>query len=555
MHAVAALVLWLVPAVDPQPAATNKPAKPDASAHPAAAKPSAATPEATQPADAPRAVKPVFRLSRETTYVTGPLDAEGYVDYAAALNEHYGRGVTPDTNAAVLFMQAAGPKLDGTLVAEECFRLLGIEPPAEHGDYFVDFHPYLSRGKNDGADPDPDGRLFEQYNEATRRPWKTTDQPELAAWLQANAEPIKLLLEAAERPKWYLPMWLDRKDDEPTTMFSAPLPDVATSLQVARCLAIRAMQDVGEGRHSDAWKTIVKLHRLGRLFGHGPTLVQGLTGVAIESMAAACAVSYLAAAKLSSVECAEHLAQLQNLPPRSSAIEKIDLSERFMYLDTVQYIRRGGAEQLRSLGGATGQHVDAIMKLALEKINFEPALELGNEWYSRIVAALRMPAGEAKQDEFEQIDRGLRLLHRKEPADWALRGFATLMAPDWAAGQAIGERLVALLTPSLYTASNVWLRAEQNSDNLNVAFALAAYRADVGRYPATLAELAPKYLPQIPRDRFSENPLVYKKSADGYLLYSVGMNGLDEEGRSRADDNSSDADDLAIHMPPKLKTP
>src|SRR5947209_7995811 len=51
-----------------------------------------------------------FTVSKETTYVTGPLDKDGYVDYAAALNERLGKGVTPETNANVLIWKAIGPR-------------------------------------------------------------------------------------------------------------------------------------------------------------------------------------------------------------------------------------------------------------------------------------------------------------------------------------------------------------------------------------------------------------------------------------------------------------
>jgi hypothetical protein len=47
--------------------------------------------------------EPKFPLSKETTYVTGPLDAEGYIDYEAALNERLGKDVAPDMNANVGF--------------------------------------------------------------------------------------------------------------------------------------------------------------------------------------------------------------------------------------------------------------------------------------------------------------------------------------------------------------------------------------------------------------------------------------------------------------------
>ena len=42
-------------------------------------------------------------ISKETTYITEPLRADGYPDYVAALNQRFSQGVTPENNAAVLF--------------------------------------------------------------------------------------------------------------------------------------------------------------------------------------------------------------------------------------------------------------------------------------------------------------------------------------------------------------------------------------------------------------------------------------------------------------------
>src|SRR5579875_913175 len=81
--------------------------------------------------------KPRFPIGKETTYVTGPLDAEGYIDYAAALNEHWRRGVTPENNANVLFWKALGPHPEGATMPAEFFKWLEIKPPPEQGDYFI----------------------------------------------------------------------------------------------------------------------------------------------------------------------------------------------------------------------------------------------------------------------------------------------------------------------------------------------------------------------------------------------------------------------------------
>ena len=83
--------------------------------------------------------------------------------------------------------------------------------------------------------------------------------------------------------------------------------------------------------------------------------------------------------------------------------------------------------------------------------------------------------------------------------------------------------------------------------NVQVAFALAAYRADSGHFPTNLADLAPKYLTTIPCDLFSGKPLIYRPTADGYLLYSVGLNGADDGGRFH--DDNPPGDDIGVRMP------
>jgi hypothetical protein len=59
------------------------------------------------------------------------------------------------------------------------------------------------------------------------------------------------------------------------------------------------------------------------------------------------------------------------------------------------------------------------------------------------------------------------------------------------------------------------------------------YKRDKGTYPESLAELQQAgYLKELPIDPWSDKPLVYRKTADGYILYSVGTNFTDDGGQS-----------------------
>ncbi len=60
--------------------------------------------------------------------------------------------------------------------------------------------------------------------------------------------------------------------------------------------------------------------------------------------------------------------------------------------------------------------------------------------------------------------------------------------------------------------------------------AIRGYQGKNGKPPTALAELVPAWLPAVPLDPFSNEPLVYRISTNSYLLYSVGPDGKDDQG-------------------------
>ena len=83
-----------------------------------------------------------------------------------------------------------------------------------------------------------------------------------------------------------------------------------------------------------------------------------------------------------------------------------------------------------------------------------------------------------------------------------------------------------------------------------LAYALAGYRAKFGSYPQELSQLAPRYIPKVPRDLFSGRSFRYEADSDDFLLYSVGTNGKDDSGLTF--DSTPRGDDLVIDTRPKL---
>jgi hypothetical protein len=60
------------------------------------------------------------------------------------------------------------------------------------------------------------------------------------------------------------------------------------------------------------------------------------------------------------------------------------------------------------------------------------------------------------------------------------------------------------------------------------AAAIGAYRAERGRLPESLEDLVPAYLPELPPDPFTGDPLKYKRLPNGYQLHSVSANRIDD---------------------------
>src|SRR6266516_4850605 len=100
-----------------------------------------------------------------------------------------------------------------------------------------------------------------------------------------------------------------------------------------------------------------------------------------------------------------------------------------------------------------------------------------------------------------------------------------------------------MLLPALGNAN---LKQAENAARLRVAqtvFAVERYRlANPSRLPASLDDLKPAFLTSVPTDPFDGQPLRYKKrSANSYVVYSVGKDRQDDDGIEKKPGATSDA--------------
>src|SRR5438876_1172767 len=126
---------------------------------------------------------PKLPLGKDTTYITEPLDKDGYLDYGAALNDRLGKGITPEKNANVLIWKALGPHAeDAKAMPAEFFKRLGMEEPPEKGEYFIGLNAFMKDHLK--LDPAEFDAIIDQQDRARQRPWTAKDYPHIVAWLK-----------------------------------------------------------------------------------------------------------------------------------------------------------------------------------------------------------------------------------------------------------------------------------------------------------------------------------------------------------------------------------
>jgi len=273
------------------------------------------------------------------------------------------------------------------------------------------------------------------------------------------------------------------------------------------------------------------------------------------AIAAWFAIAILDNAKLTSAEVLAKLKDLQALPPFPKVADKLDLTERTMFLDCIRLLKRGGLGNLEGIIGGTGAgKLSDEEKKALDAIDYAPARASGMKWYDRMVLSLKKPTRAERVREMNAIEAELKDLKQRYVGNAEkLREDLLKKDPGPAVGQAIGDLLLAMLAPALQKMMDASDRQAQHSANVQVAFAIKAFHLDRGQYPATLADLAPKYLKAIPRDVFSDGALLYKPDANGIRVYSVGANGKDDAGRWFDDEPRGDDPRVILPLPPLKK--
>jgi hypothetical protein len=163
--------------------------------------------------------------------------------------------------------------------------------------------------------------------------------------------------------------------------------------------------------------------------------------------------------------------------------------------------------------------IDALVGIACQSIGVKHLVQLGPH---------------VSPDELREIIKKLAMLDQaREPASAILR-----REREWSRGAyglfgAILARVVMNKTLRDTEASfeKKHARSVASLRLVMTELAVHGYAAKNGKLPSSLSELVPAWLPSVPIDPLGNAPLVYRVTTNSFVLYSVGPDGKDDQGK------------------------
>jgi hypothetical protein len=92
------------------------------------------------------------------------------------------------------------------------------------------------------------------------------------------------------------------------------------------------------------------------------------------------------------------------------------------------------------------------------------------------------------------------------------------------------------MIPAISSAYQAFIRGEARRQTVLVGIAAERYRQQHNQFPTQLTDLVPDFLNTVPLDPFDNQPLRYRTEPTGAIIYSIGVDGNDDDGRALDDE-------------------
>ncbi|BBO30438.1 hypothetical protein [Lacipirellula parvula] len=499
------------------------------------------------------AAEPAIKLDRETTFITNPLAEDDLPNYAQAIIDRQAKGVTEDNNGAIIFWQAMGP----SGVSDDDFQricgALRIDPqtcqPRFDGPRTELFEQRLVewlQSQDPTLNTASAAELSQQViNAVTDGRLLASSVPPATSWLKANEQRLDQLIASAARPRFYSPP-PNLLQDQSSELALVTLPDAEQLRSAACALALRANWRLSKKQCAEAWQDAWAMWQQSNQANQGWTVINSLVCVSLRERAGRVTLAILQSPEVSTKLLHQIRNDLSTLEQSTDLAPIIDFGERCVAMDICLRLFRG------RLGGLNVEDADSLTRLRTIDFDESQVLLIVNDWHDRVARAAREPQSRRRvrvqKQLFAELAESVPLVTESLNRDQRSR--------------AVGDALAYYLLDAVASGFKAKSRDETRLRLLRVAVELAVYRAEHNGYPTSLDELALDDATLL-GDPYSDERLIYRRTRDGYLLYSLfedkdNDNGSDFTGEIRdgawvesdeVERREHDDCDLAIRLP------
>ena len=538
---------------------------------------------------------PYVVISPETTHVTRPLNDEGFIDVIAALEERFAAKCKPEDNGFRFLLERFGmvemyrdsspeqQKFFGGIL-NEMLAIPGHNvPDAVYQSPYQFFEERFKADENTDDDAEQavslSDRLNEKMNPLFERPWDGAAMLEMAEWFAANNKALDLFGEAVRFPDYYAPIVRENKR---TLLRELSDFDLRFARELVYGLQCRVMHSLTIGDTDLAIHDAMTIARLADArMRHATSDFHFATAVGFREKAELAFIDIIRHGDLSS----EQLIRLRDERQLHDFLMPVSdlVFQTRMRLMQIQFEMMAFLPDFLTLQSSPPSTYETTMYFwvapLLKTTVWTPVLKDLQKKFDAWDEIATQPPGK------RQIEAFSSQYQRHEMASNLHGNMMTLVQQYMWKGQAvtafqiISDFNLSLEYPLFLSAVTAHYKTATRSRLLNIAIALELYKHDHRHYPASLDELAEKYLATIPDDPFTDGePFHYRlepqtttdshdatdshEPQPGYLLYSVGSNGRDDDGVSGddwhpqpADEEPAEAeplptgDDIRIRMP------
>jgi hypothetical protein len=347
----------------------------------------------------------------------------------------------------------------------------------------------------------------------------------LKQWLSNNTNTIELFKQASEKPY----CWWKRQAKNNAVM-AVLMPELANVRKIAKMMVWQAKLKAYGGHIEEAFDDLLACYRAGTHFKGPRTLIEQLVGTAIQAMAVINVRTILHNQKVNSQLLKNFQAKFEDLIDKNTYVMNYKV-ERFCMMD---FIQRCYTDNGRGSG-----HLIPSQLLEFWGVTANSNVEKPLEEAFLTLAIIGIGANRREMSqEFEKMDGTAEEWAAKTPWQLHKENVDLKMGFDkWSSFKRVKYWPVYMLMPAMAKVNTIAYRTKADTYATLTIIATLRYEQDKGSYPSTLDDLIQAgYLKQLPMDPWSDKPLVYKRTADGFMLYSVGSNFKDDGGQVARDD-------------------